>query len=443
MRPYRVCKKQFNLLILFVFLIALSAPAVFSHAQTVADVQAQIDQRNSDINQLEQEITSYQNQLDVIGQQKNSLSSSLKELDLNKKKLNANIQVIENKIANTNLTIKNLSSDIGDKQIAISNNIDSVELDLRETNELEQGSLLEKMLSGEDFSTIWKDINDLASVRDRLKNDVTDLLVTKGSLENTRQSTIDAKNKLISLESELSDQKKIVQQNINDKNTLLKQTKNSEANYQQLLASRLAQKEAVEKELENYESQLQFTLNPTELPTGKVLSWPLVKIYVTQFFGKTEDAKRLYVSGSHDGVDFRASIGTPVLSMADGTVMGTGNTDLTCPGASFGKFVFIKYNDGLASAYGHLSLIKVSVGQKVSRGDVVGYSGSTGYVTGPHLHVSLYVASAVKMATMPSKACTGKIYTMPIAPLNAYLDPMVYLPPYTAKTTIYNTDQQD
>ena len=120
------------------------------------------------------------------------------------------------------------------------------------------------------------------------------------------------------------------------------------------------------------------------------------------------------------------------MAMADGVVLGTGDTDLTCPGASYGKFVFIQYNDGLSSTYGHLSLIKSKVGDVVQRGEVVGYSGSTGYATGPHLHVSLYASQAVKMASRASAACSGRVYTMPIAPVNAYLDALYYLPPYHA-----------
>ena len=116
--------------------------------------------------------------------------------------------------------------------------------------------------------------------------------------------------------------------------------------------------------------------------------------------------------------------------MADGVVLGTGNTDLTCRGASFGKFVFIKYDNGLSSTFGHLSLIKVNEGDKVARGQVVGYSGSTGHATGPHLHVSLYASEAVKMDSKPSAACGGRVYRLPVAPINAYLDAMYYLPTY-------------
>jgi murein DD-endopeptidase MepM/ murein hydrolase activator NlpD len=90
----------------------------------------------------------------------------------------------------------------------------------------------------------------------------------------------------------------------------------------------------------------------------------------------------------------------------------------------------MEHNNGLSSTYGHLSLIKVSRGQKIKKGDIVGYSGNTGYSTGPHLHVSVYVGSAVEVKTIPSKSCPGKTLTQPIAPTNAYLDPMKYLPPY-------------
>jgi murein DD-endopeptidase MepM/ murein hydrolase activator NlpD len=113
--------------------------------------------------------------------------------------------------------------------------------------------------------------------------------------------------------------------------------------------------------------------------------------------------------------------------MLSGTVIGTGDTDLTCPGASYGKWVLIKYNNGLASLYGHFSLIKVSKGQAVDTGDLVGYSGNTGYTTGPHLHLTVFAAAAVSVQNLPSKACSGRVYTIPVAAINAYLNPMDYL----------------
>lgn len=394
----------------------------------VGEIKGKIEERNADIQKLEAEIKAYQDQLNVIGSQKNTLSGEVKLLDITRKKLNADISVTQNKIENTNAKIEGLSSDIGTKEDSISNNLDAIALHLKVINEYEISTFAEQVLSEDDFSDIWNDIDNMATLREEIRTKIRELQHMKGELEDTRTITIDAKNELTQLRSRLADQKKIVDQNAKEKNQLLAQTKNSEANYQKLLKDQIAKKTAFEKELQDYESQLKFILDPTTLPGKGVLSWPLDNIFITQLFGKTVAAKRLYASGSHSGVDFRASIGTPVKSMADGVVMGTGDTDKTCVGTSFGKWILIKYNNGLSSAFGHLSLIKVKEGNEVKRGDIVGYSGNTGHTTGPHLHVTVYVSSAAGVQQRPSTTCGGKVYTMPLAPTTAYLDPLYYLP---------------
>ena len=431
MKLYLDYKKLFNIILpaqVGVFVILLIIPIAISYAQTVLDLQNKINQKDSEIAKLEKEIKTYQTELDNIGQQKNSLSKSIKQLDLTRKKLVADINVTQIKIDKTNLAIKSLSFDIGAKENTITNHIESIKLEIRKTNEFELDNILETLLSKNDFTVIWNDIDNIVTVREKIREYTTKLKQIKGELENTKKITINAKNELVTLKSELADQQKIVIQNTNEKNKLLKQTKNSEVNYQKLLKDRIAQRDAFEKELRDYEAQLQFILDPSKLPNAGVLSWPLEKIFVTQLFGKTVDSKRLYASGTHNGVDFRASIGTPVMAMSDGTVLGIGDTDLTCSGASFGKFIFIKYNNGLSSTYGHLSLIKLYEGNQVKRGEIVGYTGNTGHTTGPHLHVSLYASEAVKIESRPSVACDGRIYRLPVAPVNAYLDVMYYLP---------------
>lgn len=429
---YKQHKKRFlNFAFLGMLVLILGiVPSVFSYAETADEIRDRIEQKNADIAKLEEEIRIYQGQLDSLGKQKNSLSVSIKQLDLTKKKLQTDIAVTQSKIDKKNIEIDGLSSDIVYKEGAIINHKDSIALELRETNQFEQENILQTILSKNDFTEIWNDIDNRATVREKIIQNIANLKETKGALEGTRTVSIDAKNELLGLKSKLADQQKIVIQNVNEKNKLLNQTKNSEVAYQQLVKDQTAKKLAFEQELRNFESQLKFILDPSKLPSGGVLSWPLDRVYVTQEFGAKTGPHRTYASG-HSGTDFRARTPLPVYAMADGVVKGVGDTDLACSGVSFGRWIFIEYTNGLSSTYGHLSIFKVSEGQKVKRGQLIGYTGGTGRVTGPHLHISLYVSSAVKVSTVPSLSCPGKILKQPIAAINAYLDPMFYLPPYT------------
>ena len=85
----------------------------------------------------------------------------------------------------------------------------------------------------------------------------------------------------------------------------------------------------------------------------------------------------------HTGSDYAIGLGNPVKSVADGTVVLTGDHFFA------GKSVYVNHGDGLVSMYFHLDEIKVGKGEEVSRGDQVGTIGSTGRSTGPHLHLGV------------------------------------------------------
>ena len=430
MKPSKEYKKHFNKFYLFIIIGFFLIPIFSSFGATVDEIRNQINQKNQEIRQLESQISSYQNQLVNLSKEKNTLNNAIQELDITRKKLNTDISITQTQIDKTNLRIQNLSSDILNKEESISNDLQAIGADIRRMAEFEKSGMTEILLSDRDFTSIWVDIDQMVSVREEIMNKIDRLRSAKTELEVDRVETIDAKEELVGLRTDLSDQRKVVENNKSEKDDLLKQTKNSESNYQKLVATQTAKKNALESEIREYESQLEYILDPNKLPGSGVLSWPLDYIYITQPFGVKTGPHRIYANG-HSGTDFRARTPLKTYAMADGVVMGTGNTDTTCPRASFGKWVFIKYDNGLASTHAHLSLIKVQKGQKVSRGEVVGYTGNTGRTTAPHLHVSLYVAEAVNVETFPSKSCSGRTLTQPLAAHSAYLDPMYYLPPHS------------
>jgi murein DD-endopeptidase MepM/ murein hydrolase activator NlpD len=86
----------------------------------------------------------------------------------------------------------------------------------------------------------------------------------------------------------------------------------------------------------------------------------------------------------HSGMDFKASYGMPIYSATDGMVAYAGRK------GGYGNFVQVNHGGGLATGYGHMSRIVASPGQRVRQGQIIGYVGSTGLSTGPHLHYELY-----------------------------------------------------
>ena len=133
-------------------------------------------------------------------------------------------------------------------------------------------------------------------------------------------------------------------------------------------------------------------MNPdsTRTPTG-TLQWPLpVAGTITSQFGHRVDPITGEVS-SHTGTDIACADGTPILAAADGTVTVANGLDSW--GGSYGYYIQIDHGGGLETLYAHCSSICVATGQQVQAGQVIGYVGHTGRVTGNHLHLEVRIDS--------------------------------------------------
>ncbi|KER37583.1 hypothetical protein AL00_04705, partial [Sphingobium indicum F2] len=86
----------------------------------------------------------------------------------------------------------------------------------------------------------------------------------------------------------------------------------------------------------------------------------------------------------HAGIDFAAHYGSPIYAATDGFVSYAGRH------GGHGNYVRLEHGNGLATGYAHMSRIAASPGQRVRQGQVIGYVGSSGLSTGPHLHYELY-----------------------------------------------------
>lgn len=103
----------------------------------------------------------------------------------------------------------------------------------------------------------------------------------------------------------------------------------------------------------------------------------------------------------HEGLDLAGSFGSPIYATADGVVVHAGWEN------GYGNMVEIRHPYGLSTRYGHMSAVKVSVGQKVSRGDRIGDMGNTGRSTGTHLHYEVRVGGSAVNPMSFIKAATN------------------------------------
>jgi len=416
---------------LLISVIVLLLPFVVG-AATADDIRAQIDARNKNIQALEAEINGYKKQLDSTGKKINTLSGELKQLTTTSKKLKADVQLTEVRIDTSKLKIEELSHDIVNKEDSLGLSREALASVLRSTEERSNLSAIETFVATNSLSDLWVDLDALTTLSGGLQGHMAEVRTIKSELESTKTTQEHEKKKLEQLHEELGGQQKAAEYNRKSTNDLLSQTKNSEASYKKLLSDREARKRAFEAELAGLESQLKIVLDVSKLPGSgtKVLAWPVLEPLITQEFGDTDFSRQnpgVYKGRGHNGIDLRASVGDPIFAAEAGTVVGAGDTDLTCPGASYGRWVLIRHANGLTTLYAHLSVIQVRTGQIVARGETIGYAGKTGYVTGPHLHFTVYASQGVQVQSLPSKGCLGSIYTLPVAPYASYLNPLLYL----------------
>jgi murein DD-endopeptidase MepM/ murein hydrolase activator NlpD len=318
----------------------------------------------------------------------------------------------------------------------------------RTTYQLGDATLVEQLFAAGGFAEAWEHADNLERLQIALREQMEDLLATKEALTVDLNATQKKQNELAALKRELTGQKQVLDQNRAEQAKLLSDTKNQESAYQALLKSKQEAKEAFEKQLSDYEAQLKFNLDPTSIPKAGsgVLSFPIDPAFMnrcqsqksvygniyclTQYFGNTDFAKSgAYNGKGHNGVDFGTPTGTKIVAALSGRVVATGNTDAQKSCYSYGKWVLVEHGNGLSTLYAHLSVISVVAGDQLPTGGLIGYSGKTGYATGPHLHFTVYVSSAVKVVRygdVVSKTNCGNV-SMPVAPTEAYLNPMSYL----------------
>lgn len=414
----------------------LPTPLFVGAQSTITELQGQISERNNRLSEIEKEIAQFEAALREVGAEKQTLQKAIDRLELERDKVQADISYTQNKITNTDLEISKLNLEINKAEESVEQNERAIGQILRVINANDNESLLTVLLRHKNISEFWGAVENLETVKNSMSNKVTELNDLKEVLTVKKDEETKKRGDLVTLKSQYSDQQAILQNNKKEKDQLLEETQSEEAAYQALLEEKRAVREQLNRELREFEAELQFILDPTTIPTRgtAVFNWPLENVIITQRFGGTEFAKNnpgIYGRGYHPGLDLGAAVGTKILAPLSGTVRWTDNTDAIAGCYAWGKWILIDHANGLSTLYAHLSHISVTPGQQVSTGEVIGYTGATGYVTGPHLHFTVYAKDAVEVirySDFKTITSCGPAYT-PRAASEGYIDPESYLPP--------------
>ncbi len=116
---------------------------------------------------------------------------------------------------------------------------------------------------------------------------------------------------------------------------------------------------------------------------SKSFSYPVKEVHITDTYGYSRQTVGYEIA--HKGTDFRAPMGTEVFAINAGKVV------LVKTFRNYGKAVVIDHGEGVLSLYMHLSEFRVMEDEMVKKGQIIGLSGATGYATGPHLHLSIWI----------------------------------------------------
>ncbi len=414
----------------------LVSQSVFAQSSEIERLQNAINDRSNQLNAIDAEIAKFQQELAKVGGEKKSLQNEISRLELERKKINADINRTETLISSTDLEINKLVLEIDRTEEDINGTRTAISAIIRDEYMSGEPSLVELMLGNAKLSEFWDQLEAHQNIREGLATKVAELASYQEILTGKRSHNEVKRSDLSSLKNQFTSQTEVLANNKQERAKLLEVTKNTEKSFQQLVADKKESKAAIEREMRDFESKLRFVLDPATIPTAgsAVFRWPVDNVIITQYFGGTEFAARnagVYGGRAyHPGIDLGVPVGTAIHAPLSGTVRATGNTDLVPGCYSWGKWTLVDHANGLSTLYAHQSSINVVPGQSVTTGDTIGYSGNTGYSTGPHLHFTVYAKDGVQVRQFneikTSTSCGPA--SSPFAATDAYLDPMNYLP---------------
>lgn len=363
-----------------------------------ATTQAEIDELKEQRNQLKEQQKDIQNTVNSLRGQQDKLIELKTALDEKNAITLQQILNLEEQITLHEELIEQKSVELEKAQDVADEQLSRLKVRIRNMEENGRYNYVAVLFGAEsisEFLSLMDDIGDIMKSDRDLENSykeaVTDLKTVKSEYEEARLELKEQKAELTNLSAQL-------EKDIAEANAAIQELEgNISAN-----SAILSQLNAQDKEMQDKINQKIKELNEQNKPSnpsnpsnpskpsgsGTLTVWPSYCTYITSVQGnRVHPITGQY--GTHGGTDIGASYGSAIYAAGSGTVVTAYNNSAYNGG--YGNYAMINHGNGIQTLYAHMSVCSVTVGQTVSAGQTIGYVGSTGRSTGPHLHFEVRV----------------------------------------------------
>ncbi len=353
----------------------------FAQADDLNELQDEISARKSQIDQINSKIDEYRDKVNQYASEAASLETDIAMIENQVALTELDIEATQVEIEAQELQVQLLEEQIKEQEAEIAVQKEILKEMIFELNKNDEIGFIEVLFSSNDINELFSEVENLETINAELQNALDQTKETKERLEQNKADQEDRLEDLVLLESELESQMAVLESQAQAKDVLLAYTESSEAQYMVLLSEMRQEQQYISTQIAALQAEMDDVISQSDEYGGEtVFTWPMDGIITATFHDPTYPFRHLW---EHSGLDIATDWGTPVVAAAPGYVAWSRY------GSSYGNYVMIIHANGYATLYAHLSSAAVGADQYVSRGDVIGYEGSTGFSTGPHLHFEI------------------------------------------------------
>ena len=365
--------------------LLLILPLILEAVVLIGDAASSVSSLNKKLSELDKEKAEIQEELNRVRSEKRSATEEKEALD-------RKINVTANEIATIDALIKQLDSD----NAAYQKELEAAQQEEKDTYALfkqrirameENGtvSYLTVILSADSFSSMLSRAEIIGNVMEYDRGIMNDLKEQQAKISKKQAEIAESKKAQESARAQLSAKKAELSEQESEATTLLKSLSSEEKAYKKAFDEAEAAQNAAKAEIKRILAA-QSGVSSSSKYVGGDLTWPVPGKYtITSPYGTRKDPITR-VKSKHTGIDIAAPTGRPIVAANSGKVIVAGWSS-----KGYGNYVVIDHGGGRSTLYAHQSRLAVSKGDYVTKGQTIGYVGSTGYSTGPHLHFEVLI----------------------------------------------------